>query len=66
MRFSHRQSVFGVSDEEEGVMGDVAHQGCAPAKLCGLAITIVLISQSPVPHHPRNVWKDPLQRQRKL
>jgi hypothetical protein len=23
--FSHSQSVFGVSDEEEGVMGNVAH-----------------------------------------
>lgn len=49
-----------VSNEEKGVVLEVAHHGIAAAQLRGAAITFVVVADAAVPHHGDNVREDPL------
>lgn len=40
---SYSQSVFHVSEEDDCVMVDIAHKGCASTQLCWLSIAVVVI-----------------------
>lgn len=48
---THRESAPDVSDEEEGVVFEVAHHGVAAAQLRGSAVTLVIVADRAVPHH---------------
>lgn len=50
-RTSHRESAADVSDEDEGVVFEVAHHGVAASQLCGSAVTLVIVADRAVPHH---------------
>lgn len=56
----YRQFVLGESDEEEGVIDGVAHQSRAAAEFSGPSVKIMVVRQSPVPQHDRDVWEGPL------
>lgn len=52
VRVSHRESAADVSDEDEGVVFKVAHHGVAASQLCGSAVTLVIVADRTVSHHP--------------
>lgn len=57
---SHRQPAADVSNEQEGVMFEVAHHGVAAPQLCGPTIPLMVIADAAIPHHGQNEREDPL------
>lgn len=57
---SYREPAADVSDEEEGVVFEVAHHGVAAAQLGGPAIPLVVVADAAVPHHGQDKGEDPL------
>lgn len=57
---SHRQPAADVSDEEEGIVFEVAHHGVAAAQLCGPTVPLMVVADAAIPHHGQNKWEDPL------
>ena len=60
IRVSYCEPAADVSDEEEGVIFEVAHHGVAPPQLCGPAVTLVVVANAAVPNHGQNEGEDPL------
>lgn len=48
---SHRESAPDVSDEDEGVVFEVAHHGVAASKLGRSAVALVIVADRAVSHH---------------
>lgn len=59
-RTTHREPAPDVSDEEEGVVFEVAHHGVAAAQLCGPAVSLVVVADGAVADHSQNIREDPL------
>lgn len=57
---SHREPAADVSDEEEGVLFEVAHHGVAATQLCGPAVPLVVVADGAVPNHGQDEGEDPL------
>ena len=57
---SHREPAADVSDEEEGVMFEVAHHGVAATQFCGPTVPLVVVADAAVPNHGQNKGEDPL------
>lgn len=57
---THREPATDVSDEEEGVVLEVAHHGVAAAQLCGPTVTLVVVADAAVAHHRQNEGEDSL------
>ena len=59
---SHREPPAYVSDEEVGVVVEVAHHGVTATQLCGTTIMLMVITHTAVPHHGQHEGEDPLER----
>lgn len=57
---THRQPAADVSDEEEGVVFEVAHHGVAAAQLGGPAVPLVVVADGAVADHGQDEGEDPL------
>lgn len=57
---AHREPTADVSDEEEGVMLEVAHHGVAAAQFCGPTVPLMVVADAAVPNHGQNEGEDPL------
>ena len=57
---SHREPAADVSNEEEGVMLEIAHHGVAAAQLCGPTVPLMVVTDAAVPHHGEDEGEDPL------
>lgn len=57
---SHREPAADVSNEEEGVMFEVAHHGVAAPQFCGPSVPLVVVADAAVPHHGQDEGEDPL------
>lgn len=57
---SHREPAANVTDEEEGVVLQVAHHSVAAAQLCWPAVPLVVVADGAVPHHGEDEGEDPL------
>lgn len=58
--FSHREPAADVSNEEEGVVFEVAHHGVTAAKLRGATITFVVVADGAVSYHGQDEGEDSL------
>lgn len=56
----YREPAADVSDEEEGVVFEVAHHGVAAAHLRRPAVPLVVVADGAVPHHGQHEGEDPL------
>lgn len=57
---SHREPATDISDEDEGVVVEVAHHGVAAAQLSGTPVSFVVVTNASVPHHGQHKGEDPL------
>lgn len=60
MCVTHRQPAADVSDEEEGIVFEVAHHGVAAAQLCAPTVPLMIVADAAIPHHGQNKREDPL------
>lgn len=48
---THRQMPLDIANYEEGVITEIADNGCAAPKLCGSPIPLMIIAEGAVVHH---------------
>lgn len=60
MCVSYRQPAADVSDEQEGIVFEVAHHGVAAAQLCGPTVPLVVVADAAISHHGQYEREDPL------
>lgn len=57
---THRQPPLDVADDQEGVVVEVAHHGCAAPQLRGSAVPVVVVGEGAVVHHGGDVGENTL------